>query len=486
MFSFFTKFFGGSKLSKYQNLVTLLLSNDIKVNHNFLNEIIQKFKVIDYENLFYGNEKYPYPIEEQETFKNLITKFHNYFYIIEEWKDQKNNHKYIQILWVNYPKIKEINQNTPLEETENKIKEIFKDYSLPTDIKNKIIEIITNSPFKEADKIIESLPYSINEIISDLKGLNTKINESIESKSNKSIESKSTQKNSINEKDKKLSKSFYLNLISTFVTLSGDLYDCYQQTHKLNYDDKKADKTKKIISDKLVNNKSNNCKKKFNFDRIKNAYNDIKNGKINKVLIGSFTLLISACNCFKEISNLYDSIKNLEQEKKNYNQYKLHFNLIIQAFDTQKEKFGKISKNRDEAIKDYYEISKEIGNIYNELENLIKLIKNEIKNQKSRKTQSGFGVAFSILGLIVSLSTLIITKDIAFGINCISNGCNLIENSINLNDALNYLEKYEILLKECRKKRDEIQSFIKILLGELNILKYPNQLNSITEKIHSF
>ena len=478
MFSFFSKLFSKSALDKYKQLITLLLNNDIKVNRNFLSEIIQKFEIIDYENLFYGNEDYPYPIEEQENFKKLIKKFHNYFYIIDEWKDQKEKYKYIKILWMNYPLLKEINQNTKLQETENKIKEIFKGYSLPSDIKKKIIEIITNSPFKEVDKIIEDLPPSVDKIISDLNDLKEKFN--------KPKEKEPT--NTTNDEGRELNIYFGINLIRGFANLAGDLYDCYKQTHNIDYNDKKADKMKKILTDKLSNKKSNNNKVKFNFNRVKNVVNDFKNGQIYEGLKGSFTLLISIDNCFRDIINLYNSISILEKEEKEFNKYKIDYSKIIKDFKDQTEKFKKISKNRDEALKEYYNISQEIGRIYKDLIILISSIKNKIKINNSRKTESVFGIIFSSLRLFAGIGAIVITRDITFGFDITSSGLNLVGDAVKLKDALEYLEKYEKMLKECEKQREEIQSFIDELLEQLKIIKNGNKLNSfmIKKVIRSF
>lgn len=457
MLSFINKLFGNSALDKYKQLITLLLNNDIRVNRNFLSEIIQKFKVIDYENLFDGNEDYPYPIEKQENFKKLIKKFDNYSYIIDEWKDQKKKYKYIKILWMNYPLLKEINQNTKLQETENKIEEIFKGYSLPPDIKKKIIEIITNSPFKEVDKIIEDLPPSVDKIISDLNDLKEGFGESVEEEPT-------------NDEGRELYIHFGINLLFGFANLAGDLYDCYKLTHKIDYNDKKADKMKKILTDKLSNKKSNDNKVKFNFNRVKNVLNDFKNGQIREGLKGSFTLLISIGNCFQDIINLKNSISILEKEKEEFNNYKIEYSQIIKDFKVQTDKFKKISKNRDEALKEYYNISKEIGNIYDKLNNLISLIKNKIKEKKSVKTESVFGIFVSSLRLFAGIGAMIITKDITYGLDIFSSGLNLAGNAVKLNNALEYLEKYEKMLKECEKQREEIQSFIYKLLEQLKIL----------------
>lgn len=294
--------------------------------------------------------------------------------------------------------------------------------------------------------------------------------------------------NTTNDEGRELYFYYGKNLLFGFANLAGDLYDCYKLTHKIDYNDKKADKMKKIFTDKLSNKKSNDNKVKFNFNRVKNVFNDIKNGQIWEGLKGSFTLLISIGNCFKDIINLKNSISILEEEEKEFNDNKIEYSKIIKDFKDQTDKFKKISKNRDEALKEYYVISQEIGKIYDRLNNLISSIKNKIKINNSRKTESVFGIIFSSLRLIAGIGAIVITRDITFGFDIASSGLNLVGDAVKLKDALEYLEKYEKMLKECEKQRKEIQSFIDELLEQLKIIKIGNKLNSFMTKkvIRSF
>ena len=90
-----------------RDLVDLLLENDVKSYRKFLPEI-RKLDSNSFKNMFYGNKNYNYNIKNKFQFSQLLNKFENFKFLLEEWYEENDKYIYIKELWEKYISIESL------------------------------------------------------------------------------------------------------------------------------------------------------------------------------------------------------------------------------------------------------------------------------------------------------------------------------------------------------------------------------------------
>ena len=127
-----------------RELADFILENDVKFYRKFRPEV-KKLDSKSFKNMFSGNKNYNYNIRNKIHFNQLVTKFENFKFLLEEWYEDKDTYIYIKQLWEKYISIESLKDKKE-EEIENFLTEKKIDYaSWPQRIKDQFLNIIQNT-----------------------------------------------------------------------------------------------------------------------------------------------------------------------------------------------------------------------------------------------------------------------------------------------------------------------------------------------------
>ena len=100
-----------------RELADFILENDVKFYRKFRPEV-KKLDSESFKNMFSGNKNYNYNIRNKIHFNQLVTKFENFKFLLEEWYEDKDTYIYIKQLWEKYISIESLKDKKE-EEIEN-------------------------------------------------------------------------------------------------------------------------------------------------------------------------------------------------------------------------------------------------------------------------------------------------------------------------------------------------------------------------------
>ena len=166
-----------------RKVVTSLLKKDAIIYRKLLPEI-EKLDSESFENLFSGEAEYNYNIKNQNFLKKLLIKFDNFLYILYSWYKEDKYYKYLEELWLKYPSIEDLR----VLESEKELADRLQSYSInytywPADIKEsfkKCINQTEGTKVMELKKELEDNYSQVSSIVSELKLLKNKFNETNE------------------------------------------------------------------------------------------------------------------------------------------------------------------------------------------------------------------------------------------------------------------------------------------------------------------
>ena len=127
-----------------RGLVDFLLENDVKSYRKFLPEI-RKLDSNSFRNMFYGNKNYNYNIKNKFQFSQLLDKFENFKFLLEEWYEENDKHIYIKELWEKYISIESLRDKKEKEIEDFLSGKDIEYISWPQRIKKQFLKIIQNT-----------------------------------------------------------------------------------------------------------------------------------------------------------------------------------------------------------------------------------------------------------------------------------------------------------------------------------------------------
>ena len=153
-----------------RDLVDLILENDVKIYRKFLPEI-RKLDSNSFKNMFCGNKNYNYVIKNKPQFNQLLNKFENFKFLLEEWYEDTDTYAYIIELWEKYISIESLRDKKE-KEIEDFLSEKKIHYiSWPQRIKEQFLKIIQNTKdtiIFACKKSFEKLPNLMKNILGKL------------------------------------------------------------------------------------------------------------------------------------------------------------------------------------------------------------------------------------------------------------------------------------------------------------------------------
>ena len=419
-----------------RDIINFLIEKDSSAFKKFLPKI-EKFNETSLYNLFQGIKNYKYNIEDNcYQFHLLLDKFNNFYLLLEEWYQDKNNYKYIQELWLKYVSLESLR-----DKNEEKIEQYLAGENIdfktwPGKIKRKFIQICraTRDTFVfKFKKYFQNLPNSFKNILGKIKSLADyckKLGENI--LSNYIIEyclSILGATMNLEGKDLIKIKHIFLNLISQFTPSNFNVSEFF-----------------------------NSFK-----DNIFQLLTTVASGFKSKLFaisygVTSFVQLITSINSCVQIVNKLKEIKQVKSEVET----------IYENFKKQKEKINNIlNKNGYNDIFTSNETIdfciSEINESKNQLKKIIERMQNYIKESQDDQEKHAIGLASSILNIGIGVIGGILTGGAlaAFYIGtAIGNGINTIINGVNIGLLEKCINESKRIIEMVESIEDEIDEFL--------------------------
>ena len=422
-----------------RGLVDFLLENDVKSYRKFLPEI-RKLDSNSFRNMFYGNKNYNYNIKNKFQFSQLLDKFENFKFLLEEWYEENDKHIYIKELWEKYISIESLR-----DKKENEIEDFLSEkkiqyISWPQIIKDQFLKIIQNTK----DTIIYACKQTFQKLPELMKKLLNKLY-------------------SVSEFCRKNGKKIFANLSKNIIfTTIKSLID---------FDLKKIP----FLSDTIIDLISNSGAGVVDLvlanggsiiELFQEDFSNLLKGDYSPSLGSIIYSAMSFVGLFYSVKNYRDTKKELAKVK----EYETKIEIIEQNFKEHAKRIKDLSENDN-------------LNIYGfnlELENCVKLIREDkekifnlileikacIDEKNSQKkdlalnmvgngVKTALGITFAVTGGGVSSAIN--------GIGAIANGFSIIMDAINLDQLNDMIKNLEKILKRAKEVERKIDSQLKIL-----------------------
>lgn len=415
-----------------RDLVDLLLENDVKSYRKFLPEI-RKLDSNSFKNMFYGNKNYNYNIKNKFQFSQLLNKFENFKFLLEEWYEENDKYIYIKELWEKYISIESLRDKEENEIinflSEKKIQYI----SWPQIIKEQFLKIIQNTK----DTIIYACKQSFQKLPELMKNLLNKLYSVSEycRKNGKEILAK-LSKNIIFKIPKER-----LNFNSkTIAFLSDTIMDLISNGGK-------------VINLVLGNGASI-------IDLFQEDFSNLLNGDYSPSLGSIMYIITSFVGFCYSIKSYTDTKKELAKVK----ELEEILEIIEKDFKEHIKRIKNLSENNTLEIDGYnLELENCVKLIREDKEKIIKLIveiKAFIKEKNKQKKDLAINMVESGVKTVLGIAYVAMGREVSCAVNGIGalfNGASIIMDAINLaqlNDIINNLKKILNRAKEVESKID--------------------------------
>lgn len=425
-----------------RDLVDLVLEGDVKFYRKLLPEI-RKLDSDSFKNMFQGNKDYDYHIKNKHNFNELLKKFENFKYLLEEWYEDKDTHIYIKELWQKYISIESLRDKTEKEIEDFLFKNNIEYKSWPERIKNQFLNIIRNTKntlIFACKKSYEKLPKSIKNLLDKLYSISI------------------YYKKKGNELFSKLSNNQFFIVAKKFLNIdlenSGFLLSTIIGI--ISQRQEKAIDYLFDIGDNL-----------FEFFTLNNFTKNINGQFIASALYSVFSLY-----------NLYYSYENCKMIKAELEKIKVYedkINEIDIKFEEHKKMIESLSESDIHDINIYnLKLEQCVESIREDKEkiaNLIKEIKARIEEKIRQKNSKITDMIFLGLKVGIGIAGAIATKGSSCALNTIStaaNGISMIFDGIDIKNLIEMVEKLEKALEKAENIERKIDDELKKQIQRLN------------------
>lgn len=466
-----------------RKVVTSLLKKDAIIYRKLLPEI-EKLDSESFENLFSGEAEYNYNIKNQNFFKKLLIKFDNFLYILYSWYKEDKYYKYLEELWLKYPSIEDLR----VLESEKELADRLQSYSInytywPADIKEsfkKCINQTEGTKVMELKKQLEDNYSQVSSIVSELKLLKNKFNETNE------------------ELYEKNAENMALKVIGTVLgnlpTVGGFFANKAINDKKIKAVNKLVNKkcsfSKKqseIFSKKILQTiKEEKLTGNYNFYDNKRRLHELnikcKNGKLDNINLSQKVRAVFKskfiCGIHAALSfiNLGWSIYELTQTYKGFEEIKDYQKRLIECkslFEIHKKEIGILPDDFILATERIKKVIREIRQDQQRLRELINDIRKSIAFQESQRKKSIGGLAvslglgtFGIIGGIISCNGV----SLLYGISSVVNIASGAAHTANIAMSSKIIDQLNQVLDEAYKEEEKIQKEIDKLYEDLTEL----------------
>lgn len=422
-----------------RELADFILENDVKFYRKFRPEV-KKLDSKSFKNMFSGNKNYNYNIRNKIHFNQLVTKFENFKFLLEEWYEDKDTYIYIKQLWEKYISIESLKDKKE-EEIENFLTEKKIDYaSWPQRIKDQFLNIIQNTKntiiftFKQS---YQKLPNLMKSLLNNLY----KFSEYCREKGNKLFSNLSKNQIFI------LAKYLFnidINNFPSFASLISQTVSSFE---------------KKALEFALENGAS-----LLNINP--ENYSESLKGENGPILGASIYSIMAFYNLY----NSYNNYENTKSQMIKINGYEKKIDEIELDFEMHRKKIEDLSNNKALNLLEYNsELENCVKLIREDKEKIIKIIegiKKLIDQNNEQKKDKILDIAGSVvkvgIGIIGGLSVKGVSRLINFG-GAIMNGGSAILDALTINKLNENIEKLEIILAKAKKIESKIDNELKKL-----------------------
>ena len=422
-----------------RELADFILENDVKFYRKFRPEV-KKLDSKSFKNMFSGNKNCNYNIRNKIHFNQLVAKFENFKFLLEEWYEDKDTYIYIKQLWEKYISIESLKDKKE-EEIENFLTEKKINYaSWPQRIKDQFLNIIQNTKntiiftFKQS---YQKLPNLMKSLLNNLYNFSEYCRE----KGNKLFSNLSKNQLFI------LAKHLFNIDINNFPSFANIILQSVSSFEK------------KTLEFALENGS-------YLLNINPENYSDILKGKNGPFLGGGIYSIMAFYNLY----NSYNNYENTKSQMSKINGYKKKIDEIELDFEMHRKKIEDLSNNKALNLLEY---NAELGNcvklIREDKEKIIKIIeeiKKLIDQNNEQKKDKILDIAGSVvkvgIGIIGGLSVKGVSRLINFG-GAIMNGGSAILDALTINKLNENIAKLEIILAKAKKIESKIDNELKKL-----------------------
>ena len=422
-----------------RELADFILENDVKFYRKFRPEV-KKLDSKSFKNMFSGNKNYNYNIRNKIHFNQLVTKFENFKFLLEEWYEDKDTYIYIKQLWEKYISIESLKDKKE-EEIENFLTEKKINYaSWPQRIKDQFLNIIQNTKntiiftFKQS---YQKLPNLMKSLLNNLYNFSEYCRE----KGNKLFSNLSKNQIFI------LAKHLFNIDINNFPSFANIILQSVSSFEK---------KTLEFAIENgsyLLNINPKN-------------YSDILKGENGPTLGASIYSIMAFYNLY----NSYNNYENTKSQMSKINGYEKKIDEIELDFEMHRKKIEDLSNNIALNLLEYNsELENCVKLIREDKEKIIKIIegiKKLIDQNNEQKKDKILDIAGSVvkvgIGIIGGLSVKGVSRLINFG-GAIMNGGSAILDALTINKLNENIAKLEIILAKAKTIESKIDNELKKL-----------------------
>ena len=414
-----------------RELVDLILENDVKMYRKFLPEI-RKLDSNSFKNMFCGNKNYNYAIKNKHQFNQLLNKFENFKFLLEEWYEDATTYIYIKELWEKYISIESLRDKKEKEIEDFLSGKDIEYISWPQRIKKQFLKIIQNTK----DTIIFAYKKSFKKIPDLMKNLLGKLY-------------------TISQYCCTHGKKMFSNLSK------NQIFIILRKIYNIDLE-KLA-----ILSNTFIDLVSGYQDKVFelvleaggSLPIFTEDYFELIKG-INGPLIGS--ILYSAFS-FYSLYNSYDNYKTIKNQLKNVKEYEKKIDEIEKDFEKHKKKIKDLSENNELDLNAFnLELENCVKLILEDKEKISKLImeiKTCIKQKIEQQKNAGFNALGSGIKMVAGIVGVVLTRGAPCAINALgaaANGASIILDSINISNLKDIIENLEKSLERAKQVESTI------------------------------
>lgn len=493
-----------NNLPQKRKLAEFLLNSDINRFKRHLAEVC-KLSDEDFNELFEGNTKHKFNVQNEKEFKELVQKFYENKDLLSEFYNNEEYYGFILQIWrpnILY-KLKDA-------KTFGEKEAILKQFGVKTytwDDKFRDTFYIIMSEKNPINSLAERMKYYIeadygdfDKLISTVEKCEKTVKEKDKSHCNRVLDA--NLDTSINKLIQTLIPKFWAEKDKIISDLKAK-----EEEHAINTiketiltkenEDKLIAKVKEIYGNKTTEEKNSssfefgfnkefgelrNLASKFNDE---NFYSFDENYlEFNKIGIDEKAKVVFSNDMVKtailglSVANLSYSIMHLTKTFTQYDKFskdfKAKFIEIKNRFDQHQKNVQIISEDVDEAIEQIIKNGKQINQDLNDVEKLIEDItnvKSEVENERNKSILNSVGSASGIVINIFGASVTEGADSVEYASGSLANICALILNIGDIKKQQEIIKELEETLKDAKKLREDIQKEIDKLREKFNELK---------------
>ena len=491
-------------LPQKRKLAEFLLNSDINKFKKHLAEV-RKLSDEDFNELFEGNTKHKFNVQNEKEFKELVQKFKENKELLSEFYNNEEYYGFISQIW--RPNILyKLKDAKTFEEKEA----ILKQFGIKTetwDDKFKNTFNIFMSGENPINSLAERMQYYIeadygdfDKLISTVEKCEKTVKEKDKSHCNRILDA--NLDTSINKLIKTLIPKFWAEKDKIISDLKAKEEENAINTIKEAFltdedENKLIAKVKEIYGKKTTEDKKSSLFE-FGFNKEFGELRDLASKfndenfylfdeeylEFKKTGIGEKAKVVFSNDMVKtailglSVANLTYSIMHLTKTFTQYDKFskdfRAKFTEIKNRFDQHQKNVQIISEDVDEAIEQIIKNGKQINQDLNDVDKLIEDItnvKSEVENERNKSILNSVGSAAGIVINIFGASATEGADSVEYASGSLANICALILNIRDIKKQQDIIKELEQTLKDAKKLREDIQKEIDRLREKFNELK---------------